>query len=763
MAGALIGALRVSLSAETSAFEAGMKRSQAQASKTASSIQGSFAKAQGAIKAGVAGLLSGISVGLILQAGRSALEYASSLGEMAEQLGVTSKELQVYRFIASQTGVSQESMDKGLARLTLTIGKAAAGSKQAQVGFEALGLSVRNADGSIKTAGQLLPEIADKYKNIDSAATRAALTFQFFGKAGQNLSRILSGGSAEINELSLAAEKLGIVLSSDQIERADETADKLEALSTALKARIAGEVADNANAIYQFAEALFDLANRAMQAKNALAEFTKNYNLVNLLGANQTFGFNRAGRSVTTKIGQGGTAEAEARRRGLKLMSDVPRTPGGGDPGQFLAGDGGSKHKTKADHTAEKALREANQFDQDIRRAKIDVLNATRDLATDAIERYNISIQIKDAEDAAFEAELKYQQNLYKLTNGQDGLSATQAEELKAQHDIVSSLERKKLIADEQHRAFEESARLDDLQFNLERDRLQSEAQLAETASEQRDVQLRLLDLSYRQERARLQTIIADEQSSEAAKEEARRRLLNLSKTFGNDRQSVINNTRGPLEDLFSQLPTDAKKLNEALESVAANGLKSIEDGLVDVITGTKSVKEAFHEMAAQILAELLRIAIQKYIIGTIMKVAGLGMADGGEVPGFAYGGFVSGPGGPRADRVPAMLSAGEFVVNAKATRAFLPLLKRINEGSVGHFATGGLAIPRASYDSRAGVSNDNGHGWGMPSVVMHNDFRGADPNAVASIKAHLDQLEQRLPGQIVSTVQDARSRFIIR
>lgn len=57
--------------------------------------------------------------------------------------------------------------------------------------------------------------------------------------------------------------------------------------------------------------------------------------------------------------------------------------------------------------------------------------------------------------------------------------------------------------------------------------------------------------------------------------------------------------------------------------------------------------------------------------------------------PQLADGGYVAGPGGPRDDRIPALLSNGEFVVNAAATAANRPLLETINRK---RFADGGLA-----------------------------------------------------------------------
>jgi hypothetical protein len=61
----------------------------------------------------------------------------------------------------------------------------------------------------------------------------------------------------------------------------------------------------------------------------------------------------------------------------------------------------------------------------------------------------------------------------------------------------------------------------------------------------------------------------------------------------------------------------------------------------------------------------------------------------GGAV-GHATGGHISGPGGPRDDMIPAMLSNGEFVVNAASTARNRGLLESINARG---YADGGIAI----------------------------------------------------------------------
>jgi tape measure domain-containing protein len=70
--------------------------------------------------------------------------------------------------------------------------------------------------------------------------------------------------------------------------------------------------------------------------------------------------------------------------------------------------------------------------------------------------------------------------------------------------------------------------------------------------------------------------------------------------------------------------------------------------------------------------------------------LGGIGDALGG-ILGFADGGPVSGPGGPTSDSIPAFLSDGEYVVNAKAAGKHARLLEAINSGRAPRFAVGGF------------------------------------------------------------------------
>lgn len=72
------------------------------------------------------------------------------------------------------------------------------------------------------------------------------------------------------------------------------------------------------------------------------------------------------------------------------------------------------------------------------------------------------------------------------------------------------------------------------------------------------------------------------------------------------------------------------------------------------------------------------------------MPMGGAGIF--GSLLGLAGGGEVAGPGTSTSDSIPAMLSDGEFVVNARSTKRHRAMLEAINSGHVPAFAAGGFA-----------------------------------------------------------------------
>lgn len=90
------------------------------------------------------------------------------------------------------------------------------------------------------------------------------------------------------------------------------------------------------------------------------------------------------------------------------------------------------------------------------------------------------------------------------------------------------------------------------------------------------------------------------------------------------------------------------------------------------------------------------------------------GGSGGGSVGGSsavltaATGGYIAGAGTGTSDSISAMLSNGEFVINAESTKKHRGLLQSINEGKLSKFATGGIVgqAPTMTYSAPASAVN---------------------------------------------------------
>lgn len=217
-------------------------------------------------------LLSAAAAAVSVSIVKHSLEQAKAIADTSQTLGISTAAWQKWQYIATQSGVSSGVLENSMERLGYAIGRASTGAKRESLLFKDLGISLTKANGQAKNQAELLPELADKLLRVGNAAERAAALQLLFGENGAEMGKLLAGGSSRIDELSAAAEHLGIVLSDEQIQKADETAKKLEEVKLVLSAQIAGVVADNAGAITSLANALAQLAGGILKFWNSNPE-----------------------------------------------------------------------------------------------------------------------------------------------------------------------------------------------------------------------------------------------------------------------------------------------------------------------------------------------------------------------------------------------------------------------------------------------------------------------------------------------------------
>ncbi len=161
----------------------------------------------------------------------------------------------------------------------------------------------------------------------------------------------------------------------------------------------------------------------------------------------------------------------------------------------------------------------------------------------------------------------------------------------------------------------------------------------------------------------------------------------------------------------FATSQEDAQRIAAQWQNIASSSVK----GLVSDLVAGKSAAEAFSNVLSNIADKLLDMAVDSLFANAFSgggKGGGVGggiLGSIGKIFGFASGGHVSGPGTGTSDSIPARLSNGEFVVNARATAKHRAMLEAMNSNRVPAFANGGMVSPSPISTPSFGSSGGGG------------------------------------------------------
>lgn len=138
---------------------------------------------------------------------------------------------------------------------------------------------------------------------------------------------------------------------------------------------------------------------------------------------------------------------------------------------------------------------------------------------------------------------------------------------------------------------------------------------------------------------------------------------------------------------------------------------KDFSSAITDWITGAKSFGDAMKSVLQQLISQLIQAALYATIVAACTGGGGGFAARWTKAfgKGLATGGSVAGPGTGTSDSIPAMLSNGEYVLNAQAVdRLGVPFLNGLNTGRLRGFASGGLVGSGGAYNRPASATSSS-------------------------------------------------------
>lgn len=168
--------------------------------------------------------------------------YADEILTQSAVTGLSTEALQEYQYAAELVDVSLDTLTSSQTKMIRSMDAARHGSKEQAEAFDKLGISVQNADGTLRDAQDVFGDAIDALGAISNETERDAIAMTIFGRSARDLNPLIKAGSDGLRELTQEAHDVGYVMGEEALDALGAVDDQLQRMNRsgeALKNQIA--------------------------------------------------------------------------------------------------------------------------------------------------------------------------------------------------------------------------------------------------------------------------------------------------------------------------------------------------------------------------------------------------------------------------------------------------------------------------------------------------------------------------------------------
>ena len=177
---------------------------------------------------------------------KESASFADNIITLSMQTGQSTQQLQEFAYASELIDVSVDTLQGSLTKLTNNMQDTMNGTGNAKASFEALGVSVTNADGSMRSANDVFYETIDALGQVKNETERDAMAMDIFGRSAQDLNPLTIQGSKTLKAYADEAHNMGYVLDDEALSAlgaVDDAYQRLQKTQEGVKNQLAVEFA----------------------------------------------------------------------------------------------------------------------------------------------------------------------------------------------------------------------------------------------------------------------------------------------------------------------------------------------------------------------------------------------------------------------------------------------------------------------------------------------------------------------------------------
>ncbi len=157
-----------------------------------------------------------------------AAAFGDEIGTVSVQYGIAAQDLQAYYYAAELVDVSVETLTSTMARNVRAMSYAQDGTARYVEAYEQLGVSVTNADGSLRDSEDVYWDVIDALGAMDNASERDAVAMELLGRSAQQINTLIAAGSGVMEEYKQQAEEVGYIMDEQTLASVMALDDELQ-------------------------------------------------------------------------------------------------------------------------------------------------------------------------------------------------------------------------------------------------------------------------------------------------------------------------------------------------------------------------------------------------------------------------------------------------------------------------------------------------------------------------------------------------------
>lgn len=189
------------------------------------SLKTALKESIGAIGAWIKALIA--AAGVITAVVNSVSKLGDSIDKGSQRMNMSTEQYQKWAYAMELSGSSIEELREGYNQMSGQISQAVNGTEESQKAFQRLGVNLKDAQGNLRSTGDIFEDVVVSLQSMDNATERTALAYKLFGESTSKLNPLLNNNGNFLKDVVRTQDALGSQMSGSLVSASAKFQDAI--------------------------------------------------------------------------------------------------------------------------------------------------------------------------------------------------------------------------------------------------------------------------------------------------------------------------------------------------------------------------------------------------------------------------------------------------------------------------------------------------------------------------------------------------------